>query len=427
MRRIDDRPGRKPYRYRTPKGALRRGRFDDDLDESPSTSKKVMFCCVLCFVVVVSSGLLLVEMVMPESDDVSSLDDTHVLLVSSQLPPVLSQQQPDPERDSSLTTRSREPLSQPYSSTQLQSPPTPRSPSTPQPPSQPPPSGSPLTPPPSPPAPSPPPPPSLPSPPPPPFTDELNALFNAGMPGPRLHGAGVLLRQFDRLSDTSHHWVGGGSVYMASDRFSASVVNQRRPVLYNYVDGGFVFDADAAQDCLLCSYPSDGHSAWYRCKPPYPPGRSDECIPGCPSPGTTGKWNWCSPALSGAPSQDCQKGCPAGCAFQADRLQEMLNTWQWNGWQEGQHGRGYSELIFSSDCLQRKYPHAIRGVFYQDAGNKLGRDGYETINGDDSGAAEAEARRTRNAFVAAHEISARDVPVIRFDLSHREAPFILDD
>ena len=38
---------------------------------------------------------------------------------------------------------------------------------------------------------------------------------------------------------------------------AASIINSHRPALYNYVDGGFVLDADAAQRCLLCSYPSE--------------------------------------------------------------------------------------------------------------------------------------------------------------------------
>lgn len=158
-------------------------------------------------------------------------------------------------------------------------------------------------------------PPPLPPPPaapPLPLADELNAHYRRGTAGSRLRDAGVLLRLFDGLSSTEHHWEGGGSFWMANDRFSASLINEQRPVLYNYVDGGFIIDADAAQRCLLCACtrggsklfpastrqraradatytshvradPSDGHSGWFRCKPPRPPGRSDDCIPGCAS------------------------------------------------------------------------------------------------------------------------------------------------
>lgn len=210
---------------------------------------------------------------------------------------------------------------------------------------------------------------------------------------------------------------------MASDRFSASVINARQPVLFNYIDGGFVWDADAVEECLLCAYPSDGHSAWRRCKPPYPPGRSTDCLPGCPSPGTTGSWSWCEPKLTAESVRGCEKGCPNGCAFAPDKLHDMLLTWQ----HSGGHTRGYSELIVESDCLvRRKYPHAVLAVFYQAAGNAVNRNGYETINGDIK-AAEAEARRTRAAFAKAFDLPALQVPLVRLDLGRPAAPFVLDE
>jgi hypothetical protein len=255
------------------------------------------------------------------------------------------------------------------------------------------------------------------------LADVLNALYHAGAPGPQLRGAGVVLRLFDALSDGTHHWLSGGSVYMGSDRFSASVINARQPALYNYIDGGFVWDADAVQACLMCAYPSDGHSAWRRCKPPYPPGRSKECLPGCPSPGTTGGWSWCNAAPSPESVRGCEKGCPNGCAFAPEQLGDMLLTWEHS---DGTT-RGYSELIVDSECLVKsEYPHAILGVFYQAAGNAVHRHGYETINGDVK-TAEAEARRTRAAFAEAYGLSARAVPLLRLDLDRAAAPFGLDE
>ena len=209
---------------------------------------------------------------------------------------------------------------------------------------------------------------------------------------------------------------------MASDRFSASVINARKPELFNYIDGGFVFDADAAQDCLLCSYPTDGHSAWFRCKPPNPPGLSTNCIPGCPSPGTTGSWKWCQSVNAIDDVRGCEKGCPNGCAFKPEQLHDMLLTWSNNAGK----ARGYSELIFDSECItKRKYPGLIRGVFFQAAGNKFDRNGYENLNGGDSDAAEREARRTRIGFAEAFGLRLQDVPLLRFDLASHAAPFTL--
>lgn len=119
----------------------------------------------------------------------------------------------------------------------------------------------------------------------------------------------------------------------------------------------------------------------------------------------------------------CEKGCPNGCAFAHDQLRDMTLTWMQS------HGktRGYSELIMSSDCLVSKYPRAILGVFYQAPGNNnLGRQGYDSLNTDPA-AAEAEARRTRRAYVAAYKLRLSDVPLFQLDLSRRADPFVLDD
>lgn len=127
--------------------------------------------------------------------------------------------------------------------------------------------------------------------------------------------------------------------------------------------------------------------------------------------------------------EDCTKGCPNGCAFKPDLLQDMLHTWLHNGWREGpvERGykvRGYSELVLELSCLRIQYPSAIRGVFYQASENKRNRIGYETLNGEDSAAAEIEARRTRAAFASAFGLQSHAVPLIKLDLGRPVAPFV---
>ena len=101
----------------------------------------------------------------------------------------------------------------------------------------------------------------------------------------------------------------------------------------------------------------------------------------------------------------------------------MLLTWQLSGGKT----RGYSEIILEGDCLvKRGYPRGILGIFYQASGNVIGRQGYETLNRD-SQTAEAEARRTRAAFVQAYGLRTPEVPLLRLDLERGAAPFILDE
>ena len=101
----------------------------------------------------------------------------------------------------------------------------------------------------------------------------------------------------------------------------------------------------------------------------------------------------------------------------------MLVTWTDNA---HKGVRGYSELIIDSKCLERRYPDAIRAVFYQSARNRdINGVGYETLNWD-STHAEAEARRTRDAFASAYALLPSQVPLLMLDLSQRQTPFVPD-
>ena len=107
-------------------------------------------------------------------------------------------------------------------------------------------------------------PPSSPPPPPPPAPrlppPVLNARFAQGRPSDDIATAGVLIRQFDSLSNEGKPWLpcrGSGSLEWCrkyGDRFPSSIVNQEARKLYYGESGigGFVLSATAE---YWCAYP----------------------------------------------------------------------------------------------------------------------------------------------------------------------------
>ena len=112
----------------------------------------------------------------------------------------------------------------------------------------------------------------------------LNSQFLNGHPSNDLASTGVLIRQFDSLSDIDHHrswqpcpmhrhlWCGKFHA-----QWPASVVNTQMRHTY-YVDrSGFVLDASRV--AIFCAYGSDGNSMAHTCGGGY--GDGETCIPGC--------------------------------------------------------------------------------------------------------------------------------------------------
>ena len=92
----------------------------------------------------------------------------------------------------------------------------------------------------------------------------LNRRFDEGRPSNALSEAGVLVRQFDRISGTDlgapwtscprDYWCG---VYHS--QLPSSLLNSRLRRMYydtgNDIRGGMIFDGALLDDALLCVYP----------------------------------------------------------------------------------------------------------------------------------------------------------------------------
>ena len=230
--------------------------------------------------------------------------------------------------------------------------------------------------PPQPPPPPPPPPPPQPPPPPPPavtaeeVAQTLNARFHAG--GPRgasigLASAGVLVSQFDELSDKDRPWEHtADNRYSAfSDRKSAMLLYSGMPEasdawmsgaipIFTKEAGGFVLRPSVFEGTggLLCSYAYDSHTFGKKCAPK---GLSETCVPGCQT-DPPGKCNWCD-------ADGCRQW--GGCAHRPAELHTMLadhDTIQPHGLVE--HGRGYNELVFNAARWNEQMPWTFEAIFY---------------------------------------------------------------
>ena len=284
------------------------------------------------------------------------------------------------------------------------------------PPSQPPPSPTPLDPPSPPPPPGNPPPlPSLPPVPPvspapsPPVTWEdvaarLNRRWHGGHPSIRVAESGVAVRIIDRLGHHEQQWLPQRDDLKHSDRWSASIINAHDPHTYEGPPNdlinhpgteGLVLDPLAVEATLLCAYPSDGGSLGWECDPP---GASETCIPGCRMSWCPGKDRWWGCAYRGS-SHWVQQ-------FGASQIGDML-------WVHRQYDlpARYNELVIDVlELAERHYPYGIEAIFYQAAG------------GDD---AKRRAQAVASAFAEAY--SLENVPVLRYDPTSPENPFVAVD
>jgi hypothetical protein len=87
--------------------------------------------------------------------------------------------------------------------------------------------------------------------------DALNSAFNAGRPSNRMADAGVLVRQFDRLSeiDAGRPWIPCTPARWCARYHSmwpSSLINRDVRLLYYPSRGGLVLDASAAR--FFCIY-----------------------------------------------------------------------------------------------------------------------------------------------------------------------------
>ena len=202
--------------------------------------------------------------------------------------------------------------------------------------------------------PRPPQPPSTPPPPPPPPPTSaerrvaaLESQFWSGAPSDDLVRAGVLLRQFDKLSDidANRPWIPcpfGTWCGRYHAQWPASVVNPSMRRLYYPAEGGMVLDGRLLS--LFCAYNGDGNSMAHTCGGGYGDGAS--CIPGCYPP-----WGQC-PAV----------GRDWDCSWPPSMLEAAMRAQLARGDPSGTH----NELVIDTRSIEAHTPEAVLAFFYLD-------------------------------------------------------------
>lgn len=87
---------------------------------------------------------------------------------------------------------------------------------------------------------------------------------------------------------------------------------------------------------VFCSYPYDGIQKNYKCDPP---GKSDQCTPGCRKTACTSHRDW-------------------ECSYNAPQLASMLTM------QQERHSGDHNEVILDSFHIRQNLPNSIQAIFY---------------------------------------------------------------
>ena len=159
--------------------------------------------------------------------------------------------------------------------------------------------------------------------------------------GSDLAGGGVLVRQFDTLSniDDGKPWQPCSPTRWCSkfhSQWPASVINSKVRKLYYPHEGGFVFDTTLVD--IFCMYPGDGDSMSNTCGGG--PGGKD-CVPGCHTP--------------------MFPGCSADywkCTYPPTRLREGLES------QLVRRRDSHNEFVIDTRSIKANLPRVIRALFY---------------------------------------------------------------
>lgn len=194
----------------------------------------------------------------------------------------------------------------------------------------------------------------------------------------------MLARLFDASEDPKEQWRPCRGEHTPSwcrvygDRMPASLINARSPWLYSKGDSplaGFIVNPSAVS--LMCSYFTDGSSMNKLCDPP---GKRDDCLPGCPTGHDDTRW--------------CRSREQTQCGWQPNQLDQMLMQ-QWE-----QSKSSYNEVVLDSERWDANLPHTISAVFYP---------AYASQD------KAAHARQVHAAFLARYRLDSSTVPLLVFD------------
>ena len=164
--------------------------------------------------------------------------------------------------------------------------------------------------------------------------------------------AGVLVRQFDGMSDWERPWapctVNGHGACTAphpneGDRWPSTFLNAKHAGTYSSSAGGLIFDP--ALVTLRCGYSQDGSSMMKHCEA-VGGGGADGCIPGC------AHTAWCTDTSC----LDLRR--TKECAWGPMQLEELLLK------QDRCNPYGHSEVVVDPASVVRGLPHTVLAVFH---------------------------------------------------------------
>ena len=242
----------------------------------------------------------------------------------------------------------------------------------------------------------------------------LNHAFDNGRASADIFTAGLIVRQFDKLSahDSNGAWLPCPSDYWCGvyhAQWPTSLVNTKTRSMYYSspldIRGGLVLDPTLVR--LFCIYARDGNSMAKHCNGGY--GDGDTCIPGC-SP----KSEMCARANANEFCGQENSWCTF-CSFAPTDLAEALKFQEGMGvWPDlidrGQGGNN-NEFVVDTRSIDEQLPQIVLAFFYR----------VEPTH--DGG--EEDVRNQRAAFLRAYHLSESAVPLVRLDVSQPAGVFTL--
>lgn len=242
---------------------------------------------------------------------------------------------------------------------------------------------------------------------------DLNARFSNGRPSNSIREVGLLVHQIDALDEahvgenptpwlgcTNAHTVDGAacSARRYQDHFSASVINRKVPFIYSDDAVGMIIAPQFA--VVRCSFPEDGGTMSRICGPNET--SPTDCLQGCYSIASGGRQ--CVTKTEAANKQNCYAG-GALMAMMAQCEKFALGSFDNNNGCRQGNGCRYNEIILEKAPWADAQPHATEAIFYPVGGDA------------------ANARRVHRAFLKHYGLSAKQVPLVRLNLDHIDAPF----
>ena len=212
----------------------------------------------------------------------------------------------------------------------------------------------------------------------------LRDVFLHGAPSNTLAETGIIVRQFDGLSD-----IDGGKPWLPcpptrwcasyASQWPASIINAKTPLLYYEEEGGFIIDSTLCR--IHCAYASDGNSMGKFCSND----SNSSCIPGCYPRG-----------------QQCQElGRDWDCSFDPSSLRGALQAQldRCHGGNRPGVCESHNEVVVDTQSVVEHLPSSIKAFFFLKSPTK--------------------AQTARQSFLTAYGLRPSQVPLVHVNLLRR--------